>query len=145
MGKKRKVVARARVCCWRVSIECVERTALTSAQDEVTALESALEERHALELAALDAREQKAQDTPSVSVLADGLSSCRLGSDDVKPVRRPTGLTLRPDAGAGLACWRRRALQLERVLRLAGHQADARAKAAGRARGGGGRARRADS
>ena len=53
-----------------------------------------------------------------MSVLADGLSSCRLGSDDVKPVRRPTGLTSTPEAGAELACWRRRALELEGVLHL---------------------------
>ena len=76
-----------------------------------------LEERHALELAALDARDdRKDPEPPSVSVLADDLHSC-LGSDDVKPVRRPAGLTFTPEAAAEVACWRRRALELEPVLR----------------------------
>ena len=38
----------------------------------------------------------KAHNTPTVSVLADGLYSCRLGSDDAKPVRQPSGFTCRP-------------------------------------------------
>ena len=44
----------------------------------------------------MDARgsDDKAHHTPTVSVLADGLYSCRLGSDDAKPVRRPSGAHL---------------------------------------------------
>jgi len=115
----------------------VERalSAAGRAQDEAAKLEADLEERHARELAALEARGDETDECEPASVLAASLSACRVGADDGKAVRPAAQCALR---SAALRCC------LSAGRTRAGGQADARAEAARRPRGGGGRAGGAD-
>lgn len=53
-----------------------------------------MEQRHAQELTALETglEEGEADEQTGVSVLSDSLYSCRVGTDDVKTVQRPSRL-----------------------------------------------------